>query len=68
MEIRDHCKMLRKVRGLTQKEVADLSGVSLSFYSKFELGQKPHDNITIKTLDKICLILGAKLIMVPWHE
>ena len=49
---------LRNELGLTQKELAEKTGINQSNISKLEKGS---GNITLKTLDRIIKSLGKKL-------
>ena len=51
-------RILRKSRGLTQQQLADLLGVQRATISNYEVGRRsPH----IKELEKIADILGVNL-------
>lgn len=51
-------KILRKARGLTQQQLADLLGVQRATISNYEIGRRsPH----IKELEKVAEILGVNL-------
>ncbi|MEL6102929.1 MAG: helix-turn-helix domain-containing protein [Pseudomonadota bacterium] len=54
MELR--LKELRKQRGMTQREVADLAGMSVSYYTEIENGKK---QINAHRMDRIARALGA---------
>ncbi len=49
---------LRAKRGLSQRDLADLSGVSREYIARIELGQ--HDP-TLSTLEKLAKALGVKV-------
>ena len=49
---------LRKLKGLNQVKMADLSGVNPKYYSEIERGRR---NVTIKILEKITTKLGVTL-------
>jgi len=49
---------LRRARGLTQQEFAEMAGVSVQWVSRVELGQ---ENVTVHTLSKIANVLGARV-------
>jgi transcriptional regulator with XRE-family HTH domain len=51
-------KEWRAKRGLTQRELADGSGVSREYIARIELGQ--HDP-TLSTLEKLAKALGVKV-------
>lgn len=50
---------LRQAQSLTQKELADKTGISVSYLSRIEEGScpKPH----IKTISRIALALGVEI-------
>lgn len=51
-------KILRKTRGLTQQQLAELLGVQRATISNYEIGRRsPH----IKELEKLAEILGVNL-------
>lgn len=51
-------RILRKTRGLTQQQLADLLGVQRATISNYEIGRRsPH----IKELEKLADILGVNL-------
>ena len=50
--------MLRASQGLTQKELAEKSGINQANISKLEKG---NCNVTIKTIDKLLRSMGHKL-------
>lgn len=51
-------KILRKARGLTQQQLADLLGVQRATISNYEIGRRsPH----IKELERLAEILGVNL-------
>lgn len=52
-------KQLRKNKGLTQKALADLSGVPLRTIQKYEGGEYHIENITLKMALKLSKALGV---------
>ena len=64
MTFREQLKMIRRHKGLTQKEVADAAGISHSFYSKFEKGVD-NANPSFDKIQRILKALEAKLIIAP---
>ena len=46
-------KELRKLCGMTQKELAEKSGVNIRQIQKYESGEYAIDNMTTKTADAI---------------
>lgn len=55
-------KERRKSAGITQKDVAELSGVAIHTISDLESGK---GNPTLEVLDKICDVLGLELTIQP---
>ena len=55
--IGDRIKYFRKMRGLTQKQLGDLLGVSAAAISQFESKKSPLDFKT-QTVEKLCNALG----------
>ena len=49
---------LRAKRGLTQRTLADRSGVSREYIARIELG---HHDPTVSTLEKLAKALGVKI-------
>lgn len=49
---------IREKRGMTQEQLADITGINAKYISAVECGQK---NVTIKTLDKIAKGLEVEL-------
>lgn len=54
-------KKIRKYRGLTQKELAEKSGVSLPTIRNLEEGNGNVDNVKLSTLDKLARALKVKI-------
>lgn len=48
----------RKKRGLSQREVGDITGVHRVYISEIERGRK---NITIDIMEAICIAMGIKI-------
>ncbi|GAB3883452.1 helix-turn-helix domain-containing protein [Spirosoma agri] len=57
-EIGDYIKQLRKLKGLTQAELAVIIGVKTATYTHFETGRT---NMTLATINKIADALGYDL-------
>lgn len=58
MEICSQLRLMRSVRGLTLAEVADGTGLSVSYMSDLERGRT---DPSIKTLEKIAIFYGVSL-------
>ena len=54
-------KELRKEKGLTQTQLAELAGTGQSRISQYESGDMPVENMTIGQAKKIADALGVKL-------
>ena len=54
-------KTMREMRELTQREVAELSGVSFRMIKDYEQGQRDINGARLSTLLRLCLALGCKL-------
>lgn len=61
MGIGEQLKQLRKAYSLTQKQLADQSGVSFSFINEVETGSS---SIRVETLNKVLTLLGCELAVV----
>ena len=61
MQLGDQLKYIRKTYGLTQKQLADQSGVSFSFINTVETGES---SIRLKTLNKALNLLGCELAII----
>jgi y4mF family transcriptional regulator len=61
MKIGDQLKQIRKIYGLTQKELADQSGVSFSFVNGVETGSS---SIRLETLNKALNLLGCEIAII----
>lgn len=59
MTFQEHLKALRKKAGLTQRTLAEKSGVSYSYVTKLESGEA--DNPTYEILAALSAVLGAPL-------
>lgn len=62
VEIGRQLAELRKRRGLSTRQLAELCGVNYSNIGKIERGAY---NVSIDILGKVCDALGAKLVIVP---
>lgn len=56
--IGDNLRSIRRQKGITQEQLAELSGISLNFVSKIERKQK--QNISIKTLMALASSLNVE--------
>lgn len=54
-------KELRKLCGMTQKELAEKSGVNIRQIQKYESGEYSLENMTAKTADAISHALGCSI-------
>ena len=54
-------KELRKLCGMTQKELAEKSGVNIRQIQKYESGEYAIDNMTTKTADAISHAFGCSI-------
>ncbi len=61
MKISEQLKHIRKTYGLTQKQLADQSGVSFSFINGVENGSS---SIRLETLNKTLILLGCELAII----
>ena len=52
---------MREMRELTQREVAELSGVSFRMVKDYEQGQRDINGAKLLTLLKLCLALRCRL-------
>ena len=57
-EIGEYIKQLRKLKGLTQANVAEHIGIKSSTYAQFETGRT---NMTLATINRIADVLGYDL-------
>jgi transcriptional regulator with XRE-family HTH domain len=64
MKLREQVKYLRKTRGLKQKQVAKLTGISFDMYTKFESGAR---NMNHVSLEKVMEALNGSLCVVPYR-
>jgi transcriptional regulator with XRE-family HTH domain len=64
MELREQVKYLRKTRGLKQRQVAKLTGISFDMYTKFESGAR---NMNYMNLEKVMQVLNGTLCVVPYR-
>jgi transcriptional regulator with XRE-family HTH domain len=62
MDIREvvgrRLRELRKLKGLSQEQMAELAGVNSKYYSEVERGKR---NMTIKVIERIASNLGMSL-------
>ena len=58
MQIGERVKELRKAHGLTQRELAELTGINHANIGLLEVGRY---NICIKHLDKIAQVLNVNI-------
>lgn len=61
MNLGDQLKYIRKTYGLTQKQLADQSGVSFSFVNGVETG---NSSIRLETLNKALALFGCELAII----
>ena len=54
-------KVMREMRELTQREVAELSGVSFRMIKDYEQGQRDINGAKLLTLLKLCAALRCRL-------
>lgn len=59
-EIGEYVKQLRKLKGLTQAEMAASIGIAPNTYTQFETGKT---NMTLATLNRISDALGYDLLI-----
>ncbi len=59
-EIGEYVKQLRKLKGLTQAEMAASIGIATNTYTQFETGKT---NMTLATLNRISDALGYDLLI-----
>ena len=64
MKLREQIKYLRKSRGLKQKQLAKMSGISFDLYTKFESGAR---NLSYLNLEKVLENLNGTLTVVPFR-
>lgn len=55
--LRIRLKRARKVKGWTQRTLAELSGISQPLIAKYELGHKP----SARNLNRLCIALGVDI-------
>ena len=55
-------KRMRTKKGVTKKQLAELSGVSVNMIVKYENGQRDIDKASLDTLTKLATVLDVKLI------
>ncbi|WP_187230134.1 MULTISPECIES: helix-turn-helix domain-containing protein [unclassified Lactococcus] len=52
MELSDRLKQIRTERGLTQKQIADIIGIYLQSYRKYELGERTPGKKSLENISK----------------
>jgi transcriptional regulator with XRE-family HTH domain len=52
-------KIARQIAGLTQRELADRSGVATSTLSLLESGKRPYDTVGYADIMRIAAVLGV---------
>lgn len=62
MEFHENLKAARKAKGYTQREVADMIGITKSAYSYYELGKRCPDVAKIKAMAKALDVTGDYLL------
>ena len=62
MEFKENLRSIRLERGMTQKNVSDLLGVSLNGYASWEQGRTQPDIESIKKLCKIFKVSANDLL------
>ncbi len=63
LEIAQEFKRMRKILGISQKELASKLGVIQQYISKIETGR---ENLSIDTLDSIANLFGKELVIGFW--
>jgi len=58
MPLKENLKRIRKSKKISQRELANLSGLSFSMVSKLESGEQ--SNPTLETIEKISFALGVE--------
>ncbi len=58
MDLDDVIRERRKLLGLTQEDLSDMTGVSLRTLKEIEMGR---GNPTLRTLEKLALVLGLEI-------
>ena len=61
-------KEIRKERRMTQRQVADLAGMSVSYYTEIELGKKTLNARRLEAIAKALRVTPADLIMDSHNE
>jgi len=56
-------RRIRAARGLSQKELSDLSGITMGHISHLETGKRSERNLAVRTLGKLSKALG-----ITWQE
>ena len=60
-------KELRKICGMTQKELAERSGTNTRQIQKYESGEYAIDNMTVKSANAISRALGCTIEELFYH-
>ena len=53
--------VMRRLRGMTQKALADATGISLRTLQHYEQGARPFDGAKIGTILSVCIALRCSL-------
>jgi transcriptional regulator with XRE-family HTH domain len=61
MAVHDNLRKARADRGLTQQQVADMSGIALRHYQKFESGERILTNASFCIVMKIADTMGVHI-------
>ena len=51
----------RKKKGLTQKQLAEISGITLKNIQHYEAGQRNLDNARLETISKFAMALDCRI-------
>lgn len=57
----NHIKTYRKKQGLTQTDLANLTGLNIRQIQKIENGEVKTENVALKTMQAIAQALNAKI-------
>ena len=66
LEVQPLCwqmRIMRKYRGMTQKELAERAGWNRGYYSQWERGEEK--NASQEKIDSLLKVLNCKLIITP---
>lgn len=61
MEFKDRLRDLRKEKGLTQKQLSEMAGISFTSYGKYERGERIPDIVNMTALAQVLEISVAEL-------